>query len=209
MGRTEGKLGLLTNFFIKHSVAIFVITTAICLILISYLTNTLKPNVIGIWLVVGILTSLLFSGVALVVVLAVAAVDKARHLRVITYEDKTGTNLRDHFEQEKLKVEDFYSPLFLVNANKNFVQCELRGPGSMFFQESDLFESCQFHLCDLVIVQEGDKANTAAYFKGSTFRHCRFVNIVLYMPQLVAKRWLETQSGRDNGEIFVVGRPAK
>lgn len=208
MGRTEGRLGLITNFFIRHAVVIFLVATVVCLILISYLTNTLKPHVIGVWLVVGILTSLLFSGVALVVVLAVAAVDKARHLRVITYEDKASVSLRNRFEQEKLKVADFYSPLFIVNENKQFFQCELQGPGAVFFQEGDTLDDCAFRLCDLVVVGEGERLNTAAYFKGSAFHGCRFVNMVLYMPEAMARQWRDTHRVGNVVEVSLVGRPA-
>lgn len=206
MDRFEGKLGLMTTFFIRHAVAIFVIATVVCLVLVSSLTNALKPNVIGVWLVVGILTSLLFSGVALVVVLAVAAVNKARHLRVITYEDKAASNLRDRFSQEKLKVQDFYSPFFLVNANKTFSQCELQGPGALLLDASSVLADCAFHLCDLIMVEDGDKANTAAIFTHSTFQGCRFVNVVVYMPRTAARAWLDAQPEAAKGGICVVGR---
>ena len=208
MAKYEGKLGQAANFFIKHAVAIFVVATVVCLLLVASLTNTLKPDVIGVWLVVGILTSLLFSGVALVVVLAVAAVDKARHLRVITYEDNKAASLRDRFEQEKIAVGDFASPLFRVNDNKRFEHCEVHGPGSLLLQDGCTLEGNTLHLCDVVVVKAGVRTNTAAAFRNTTFRNCRFVSLVIYMPDTMAAQWLEARSGATADEFSLVGRPA-
>jgi hypothetical protein len=204
MKATDGKLGALTNFFIKHAVAIFLVATVVCLVLVASLTNAFKPNVVGVWLVVGILTSLLFSGVALVVVLAVAAVDKARHLRLITYEAKPDVRLRDRFAEEKIGIAEFYSPLLVPNNAMRFERCELSGPGSLFLDASDDLDGSVLQLCDLIVVKPGEKPQTAAVFTNATFRDCRFVNLVVYMTQDAATAWLAGQGGAAGG-MFVAG----
>ena len=40
------------RFFIKHSLAIFVIATVCCLSFAVYFTNSFKPNVFGTWIMV-------------------------------------------------------------------------------------------------------------------------------------------------------------
>ncbi|MEA4858404.1 MAG: hypothetical protein AAGU21_09880 [Solidesulfovibrio sp.] len=209
MGATEGKLGRITNFFIKHAVAIFLVATFVCLVLAASLTSSLKPNVVGVWLVVGILTSLLFSGVALVVVLAVAAVDKARRLRLISYEPKAETLRRDRFEREKLAVADFHSPLLVAHDGKRFEECGLAGPGSVYLDVSCEAGTSAFHLCDLIVVPEGEKPYTAAYFHNSVFRHCRFDNLVVYMTEAGAEKWLQGREAAGIEELCLLGRRAK
>jgi hypothetical protein len=205
MKRAEGKWDALTSFFIKHAAAIFVIATVICLVLITYLTNHLKPTVIGAWVIVGILTSLLFSGVALVVVLAVAAVEKASHLRVITYEPHGSDKLRDRFEREKIKVENFYSPFFLLNENKYFEDCEIQGPGSILFLGASSLDGCVFKMCDYIVVKEGDKINTAAQFKNSTFKGCKFFDVALYLPESMVERLFESHKAATDQELSIIG----
>lgn len=198
----------LTSFFIRHSMAIFLVATVVCLVLAGYLTNHLKPHVIGVWVVVGILTSLLFSGVALVVVLAVAAVEKARHLKLIAYEPFANTNAKENFDGEKVKMLDFYSPFSIVNNNKYFKNCEIEGPGNVFLDDSNTFENCSFHLCDCILVDAADRVKTAAVFGQSTFVGCRFVNVAFFMTENVARKILASQDAATTGDalVFVGGR---
>jgi len=208
MNKTGKTWNSLTNFFIKHSVAIFVIATIICLVLITYLTNHLKLYVVGAWVIVGILTSLLFSGVALVVVLAVAAVEKARNLRVITYEPHVSNKLKDHFEKESVKAGDFYLPFPFVNENKYFENCEIQGPGSMLFLDSSL-DGCVFHMCDFIVVENDDTINAAAIFKSSTFRGCRFLRTALYLPENMAGKLFENNKASNGEELTIIGSHKK
>lgn len=187
MGKAETKWDWLATFFIKHAVTIFVIATVVCLALITYLTNHLTPYVIGAWVVVGILTSLLFSGVALVVVLAVAAVDKARHLKVLTYEPQSHAVLKDRFERERIAVADFYSPYLVARENKRFIACEVQGPGGIQLLGESMLEDCIMQRCDYIVVNEGDVVNTAAHFKDTVFTSCTFVNVALYVTSATAE----------------------
>lgn len=205
MDKPEGRWNALTSFFIRHSVAIFVVATACCLLLITYLTNHLKPDVVGAWVIVGILTSLLFSGVALVVVLAIAAVDKLRHLKVITFESQPNGTVKDRFERERLKAVDFYPPFFPINENKTFVNCEIEGPGSMLFLGTSSLTSCVFNLCDVIVVGEGVTVNTAAQFKDSTFSGCHFYNVALYMSADMAARLLASYKAATGEELQIIG----
>ena len=208
MGTSDGRLGAVANFFIKHALAIFLVATLVCLLLVASLTSVLRPHVVGAWLLVGILTSLLFSGVALVVVLAMAAVDKVRHLKLITSQDKQSLALRERFELEKIGAADLYSPYFRVHEGKRFVKCELIGPGSIFLQDSSTLEDCSFHLCDIVVVAADERVNTAAYFQHSTFTGCRFVNLVIYMTEAMSAGALGGRCGVETGDLCVLGRKA-
>lgn len=205
MDKTEGTWNALTNFFIKNSVAIFVVATASCLILITYLTNHLKLYVIGAWVVVGILTSLMFSGVALVVVLAVAAVEKARHLRVITYEPPASNKLKDSFERERVKIVDFYSPFFVINDNKRFDNCEILGPGSILLLGSSSLNGCIFKMCDFIVVKETDKVNTAAHFNDATFTECKFFNVSIYLTERMVEKLLESHQDSLDAGLPIIG----
>jgi hypothetical protein len=204
MNRTESLGTLFVNFFIKHSVAIFIVATACCLILISYITNYFNPNVIGAWLLVGILTSLLFSGVALVVVLAVAAFEKARHLRVITYEPHLTNVTKEVFERERINIGEFYSPFF-ISDNKLFKECEIQGPGSIQFIGLNNMNECSFHMCDYIVVKDDDKLNTSAHFTNATFTKCKFVNVALYMPKGMAEKFFENHKAATGEELSIVG----
>ncbi|UJX41168.1 hypothetical protein K9F62_00225 [Desulfovibrio sp. JY] len=203
MSKTEGIWNALSSFFIKHSTTIFVIATIICLVLITYLTNHLRPYVVGAWVVVGILTSLLFSGVALVVVLAVAAVQKARHLRLITYEPNGANTLRASFENEKIRLGEFYSPYLVPNEGKTFTHCEIEGPGGLLFRGTSRLERCRFTLCDVIVVNEGDKVNTAAHFVDGTFTDCHFVNVALYLTQETAAALFKSHKDATGEEMVM------
>jgi len=210
MNKAEKRLGLLTNFFINHSVTIFVVATVSCLVLIAYFTNHFKPSVFGVWLVVGILTSLLFSGVGLVVVLAVAAVEKARHMRFITYDSQTTVNIKDHFVGERVTMDYFRSLASPVNGKKIFENCEIHGPGSIFLYKSNHLEGCTFNLCDLVVVNETDNVNTAIYFVESIFKACRFSNMVIWLTDDMAKTVIENHRASSGEDLRVVGcKPAE
>ena len=204
MNKAEGKLGLLTNFFIQHSVKIFVIATVSCLVLIAYLTSYFNPSAIGAWLVVGILTSLLFSGVALVVVLAVAAVEKAWHMRLITYKPQAST-LKDRFIRETVRADDFHLTPLLANGKKYFENCEVHGPGSMFFLKSNHIDGCSFHQCDLVIVNETDKLNTASYFSDSIFKECVFINMVIWITKDMANKLIDSHRAVSGDDLSIIG----
>ena len=194
----------LTTFFIKHAVAIFVIATACCLSLIAYLTNSFKPNVLGTWIIVGILTSLLFSGVALIVVLAVAAVDKARKY-IIAYQPQEGITLKDRYEQERIRISDFFSAFLLVNENKEFEDCEIQGPGSIYLLEDSDLDNCTFKLCDWIVVKNDATVNTAAHFRHTTFSKCKFFNVAIYMSQETASRLCEKQKACSREDLSVIG----
>lgn len=186
MEKQQGTRDAFTQFFIKHAVAIFLVATVVCLLLAAFLTNALKPNVVGVWLVVGILTSLLFSGVALVVVLAITAVDKARRLRIISLDTQADLDLKDRFEGEKLRIEGFYCPPPLKNSGKTFVGCELRGPGAVRFASNITLSECVFQLCDFVVLEDLCRTNTAAVFTDSTFTRCTWVKTTVFVSKAVA-----------------------
>ncbi|WP_300156217.1 hypothetical protein [Solidesulfovibrio sp.] len=186
MDRPQGSWEAATQFFIRHAVAIFLVATVVCLLLAGYLTNYLNPSVVGVWVVVGLLTSLLFSGVALVVVLAVAAVDKARRLRLVSLEPRADMAFTDRFANEKLRVEDFYCPHPLKNEGKAFMDCELRGPGAARFGKGVSLEACTFQLCDFVVLEDLCRTNTAAVFADSSFTRCKWVKVTVFVSKAVA-----------------------
>ncbi|KHK03387.1 hypothetical protein [Desulfovibrio sp. TomC] len=195
----------LTTFFIKHSLAIFVIATACCLSLIVYFTNSFKPNVLGTWMIVGILTSLLFSGVALVVILAVAAVEKARKY-IIAYQPQEGVTLKGRYEKERIRVSDFFSAFLLVNENITFENCEIQGPGSIYLLENSDLDNCTFKLCDWIVVKGEVTVNTAAHFRNTDFLNCNFFNVAIYMSQETANRLCEKQKACSREELSIIGR---
>ena len=195
----------LATFFIKHSLAIFVIATVCCLSLIVYYTNSFKPYVFGMWMIVGISMSLLFSGVALVVILAVAAVDRARKY-IIAYQPQEGMTLKGRYENERIRISDFFSAFLHVNENVSFENCEIQGPGSIYLLENSDLDGCTFKLCDWIVVKGDASVNTAAHFRGAVFRNCNFFNVAIYMTQESADRLCEKQKACSREELSIIGR---
>jgi hypothetical protein len=205
MKRTETVLSSLSDFFIQHAIVIFLLATGGCLFLVAYMADYLKPNVIEAWVLVGILTTLLFSGVALVVLLGVAAFQKARSLKIITFEPRPPSPFTSQFEQERIKIANFYSPFLVPNENKSFKDCEIYGPGSILFLDSNAVSDCSFHMCDYVVIKEGAKINTAAYFAKSSFIGCKFFNITFYIPETLAERIFDKHKESTGEALTIVG----
>jgi hypothetical protein len=203
LGGIAMKDNVFTSFFIKHSLAIFVIATVCCLTLIVYSTNSIKPYVFGMWMIVGILTSLLFSGVALVVVLAAAAVEKARKY-IIAYQPQEGISLKERYEKERIRVSDFFSAFLMVNENITFEKCEIQGPGSIYLLENSDLDNCTFKLCDWIVVKSNASVNTAAHFRNTVFLECSFFNVAIYMSQETADRLCEKQKACSREELSII-----
>jgi len=204
MFKSDGKLGTMANFFIKHALAIFVAATVCCLILVASLTSYMKPPVFGAWLIVGIMTTLLLSGVALVVALAVAAFEKARRAGLVASPRQPRTQDKDAFIMERIKVEDFYLQPSLLNERKIFENCEILGPGSMCLHQSNVVQGCSFQQCDLVLAADPDQITAAACFMDSTFKGCRFVNMTIWLHRELAER-LAAQSAEAGQALRIVG----
>lgn len=204
MNRESGTWDKLASFVIRHAVVIFVVATGICLTLIAYLTNALNPAVVGVWIIVGILTSLLVSGVTLVVALAVAAVKKARHF-VLAFEPDKHLYDKDHFERERINIADFYSKYAVVHENKSFQDCEIQGPGVIYLRENCEMPQMACAISDFVVIGEGSVINSAAHFRNTSFRNCKFSFVVVFTTEETA-RSIQKACKLDTGQdLPVVG----
>jgi len=175
-----------SGFFIRHAWAIFIIATLVCLALIARLTNALNPQVVGVWITVGILTTLLLSGVALVVILGAAAVRKARTY-VLAFEPDKELYAKDRYERERVHIADFYSKYAAVHEGKTFVDCEILGPGAIYLHENCDMPQLACSISDFIVIRQGDVISAAAHFSNTSFRNCKFSNVVVFATEETAK----------------------
>ncbi len=204
MNRDTGMWDAVVNFFIRRAFAIFVVATVVCLALVASLTNELNPQVMGVWVTVGILTSLLVSGVALVVVLAVAAVRKARDF-IVAFEPDKKLYAKDRFERERVNISDFYSKYAVVHENKTFEDCEIQGPGAIYLHENCDMPQLACSISDFMVVKDGAVINSAAHFRNTSFRNCKFSFVVVFATEETA-RSIQRSCKLDTGQdLPVVG----
>jgi hypothetical protein len=113
--------------------------------------------------------------------------------------------LRPHFETERIAIVDFFSIFFQINANKHFKDCEIHGPGSIvIISGHNAIDQCKFLGCDLVAFKGGPIC-TASRFSDATFYKCTFVNIVLFLPEAIARKMMHDYKDQDGKRLPIIG----
>ncbi len=96
-------------------------------------------------------------------------------------ENIKGVNpLRESFENEKVSISDFYTPIQTLYKRKTFRNCDFYGPGALLFFSRCNIDSPSIFRTDFIVIGEGYFASPIG-FEDSSFYDCRFYGITLLM----------------------------
>jgi hypothetical protein len=128
-----------------------------------------------------------------------------RHFREILATPPTSVNpLRPHFDGERIRVSDFYSPLADVNKSKAFSRCQIVGPGTVVITPSCTINVARFLGCDIVAMRPGAVVGSSVVaFQMSTFTDCVFIGVTVFMAMDHARHIVD-KSVTDDGETLKV-----
>lgn len=134
------------------------------------------------WVASGLLGSLI---VACTVWLAAAAYAKAilAQRTAAIMADQSVNPLEVKFERKLIRLIDFYHPQFISHKNKDFRDCELAGPGLVYFEGAHI-EGVEFKHVQIAIARSENKhIFGVTAFNNPKFVGGRFTNLTLLMSQ--------------------------
>ena len=163
----------------------FIITTVVGGLMSSYaafVTNALQPYAPFSWVAAGIMAALL---VACALLAAAKAADVIAHwnfVRKLAAGPAPFNPLSDHFERQQIKLADFRNPFNLVHSGKTFINCEIIGPGVIFFTGNSVLQDIGFINCDCVAVREGAFVQNLMAFDSAVLRGGKIYGATVLFP---------------------------
>ena len=91
--------------------------------------------------------------------------------------------LMDRFDRETIRMIDFYHPHYVPHENKDFRNCEIIGPGMVYF-EGFTAHGCFFRHVQIVVVATNQELWGMTYFKDAKIIDCKLTNLTLVMNQV-------------------------
>lgn len=88
--------------------------------------------------------------------------------------------LAQSFERQRIRLADFFHPLYHPTTGARFQGCELFGPAHVLIRASVITHST-FLECEVVIVKKTAKIVGATAFVDCVFNDCKFMRISIYM----------------------------
>jgi hypothetical protein len=151
-----------------------------------------------------------FGGLVLVaIVRAISAYSQnqkaAAALRAkISETPQTVNPLRQHFDRERIRISDFWNPMFQLYKGVVFRDSQIHGPGTIAFWHGTTLRGADFTTCDMVCVTNA-LIRTAVVFENSTFENTTFVSMTLYIPRNMCDALIEDQKRRHLPPPEIIG----
>ena len=94
------------------------------------------------------------------------------------------------FDSQRMKLSDFYHPFFRLSESVIMRDCEVYGPGSLYFVDNFHTKDCRFVDCDIVIVRNSAKIPALMTgFSDLRAERTSFYRITVYMNAETARAW--------------------
>jgi hypothetical protein len=95
--------------------------------------------------------------------------------------DRSGLNpLDDRFERAVIRLSDFYSPAHLTHENKDFRNCNITGPGLVYFSGSH-FEGGRMRDVQICVAKAGSNMTGVTAFHKAKIVNCDITNLTMVM----------------------------
>ncbi|MEJ7933650.1 hypothetical protein WG907_05165 [Sphingobium sp. AN558] len=95
--------------------------------------------------------------------------------------ERSGVNpLDDRFDRKTIRLIDFYRPQYVSHKNKDFRDCEVIGPGLVYFSNVT-FDHCEFKQVQIAIINETKTMWGMTIFESPKFLNCDIVNLTMMM----------------------------
>lgn len=203
--RRVGGAGLswLTDWLIEHWPTVAAAASGSVLAVLAAVTEWLHAYGPVAWGIAALLGALLCALIYWAASSGRRAAADARYRNVLSTVVPATNPLRSSFEQEPLRVADFYRPIPEVHAGKTFRHCEIYGPGAIAIVSECSLYSPQLTLCDIVAVKKVS-LHTAAAFERCTFDNCRFINVTIFIPYQLAQS-IQDDLARSGGSVQIIG----
>jgi len=96
--------------------------------------------------------------------------------------EKSGVNpLDERFDRKNIRLLDFYRPQYVPHKDKDFRNCEVTGPGLVYFT-GVTFDHCKYRHVQIVVVGEGNRWGMTV-FENAKFLNCDILNITMMMSK--------------------------
>jgi hypothetical protein len=102
-------------------------------------------------------------------------------VRQMSIVPKSVNPLEKRFEKASIRLLDFVNPLSPIVDHKEFIDCEIYGPGVLIFWNRTTFQNCHFLECDKIKLTQ-----PATMYSGLAFQDCFFLRCKLYRILIVA-----------------------
>lgn len=159
---------------------------------LAYLTSALAAYAPWSWFAAGLAAAMMLVLIGLCASKTAELVARWNYTRKITASTPTFNPLDSVFTKKQIKLSELRNPFNPVHENKNFLDCEIIGPGVLYFDGSTTLTGIGFVNCDCVAIREGAAINNLMVFKDAVIRGGKIYGVTLLFPA-AAKEHLNAQ----------------
>ena len=171
---------------------------------LAYITTPLQKYAPLSWGLAAVVSLLLLALGYWLFAIARLRRSDARVRETLASPPITVNPLRTAFEDERVRVSDFYYLPHEYHDGKTFARCHVVGPGAIAIVGCPLLD-CSFHACDIIAVKESTAVRTAAGFKHTTFNGVTFVSVTIFVSVRDAEALVAKIKTRDTPFLPIIG----